>query len=133
MRRLFAAIAKEARLLSRDLHGLALLFILPLAFILVMSLALQDAFAERSGKGVAVTVIDADATEESRGLIARLSENAAFAVTSRESPPPDELAPLTRSENARFIVVVPADYGETLMDDGADVDPVRVMVSPESD
>ncbi len=133
MRRLAAAITKEVRLLGRDLHGLALLFILPLAFILVMSLALQDAFATRSGKGVAVTVIDADATLESKDLIARLSSNPAFTVTLDDSDPTQDLAAIIHETKARFVVVVPADYGETLLDDGSEAAPVRMMVSPEAD
>ncbi len=40
-----ACVRKETLLLTRDLHGLALLFIMPLAFVLIMSLALQDQFA----------------------------------------------------------------------------------------
>ena len=76
--RISAAISKETRLLTRDLHGLALLFILPLAFILVMSLALQDAFASRSGNGVEVAIIDLDDTPDSLALIDRLGTHAAF-------------------------------------------------------
>lgn len=39
-----ALVKKELLALARDLHGLAALFLLPAVFIVVMSLALQDAF-----------------------------------------------------------------------------------------
>jgi ABC-2 type transport system permease protein len=39
---LFAVIKKEFLLVSRDIHALLVLFILPIIFILIMSLALQD-------------------------------------------------------------------------------------------
>ncbi|QIW16901.1 ABC transporter [Pasteurellaceae bacterium RH1A] len=39
---LFASILKEMRLLSRDLHGVAVLFIMPILFMLIMSAALSD-------------------------------------------------------------------------------------------
>jgi len=39
---LLALVAKELRVLSRDLHGLAVLFVMPAVFILIMSLALRD-------------------------------------------------------------------------------------------
>lgn len=42
MRILLALIAKELRVLSRDRHGLAVLFVMPAVFILIMSLALRD-------------------------------------------------------------------------------------------
>jgi ABC-2 type transport system permease protein len=47
MRRLIALWTKEWIALSRDLHGLAVLFLMPAAFITIMSLALSDTFGER--------------------------------------------------------------------------------------
>jgi len=44
-----ACVKKELLLLSRDMHGLALLLHHAAAFILIMSLALQNQFAERAG------------------------------------------------------------------------------------
>ena len=40
---LIASIIKEIRLLSRDLHGVAVLFIMPILFMLIMSAALNRA------------------------------------------------------------------------------------------
>ncbi len=42
-----ACIVKELRLLGRDVHGLALLFVMPAAFILIMSLALKVHYFHR--------------------------------------------------------------------------------------
>ncbi|MBS9783032.1 MAG: ABC transporter permease [Pasteurella sp.] len=39
---LLASIFKELRLLSRDLHGVAVLFMMPILFMLIMSAALSD-------------------------------------------------------------------------------------------
>ena len=39
---LIASIIKEMRLLSRDLHGVAVLFIMPILFMLIMSAALSN-------------------------------------------------------------------------------------------
>jgi ABC-2 type transport system permease protein len=39
---LFAVIKKELLLVSRDIHALLVLFLLPIVFILIMSVALQD-------------------------------------------------------------------------------------------
>jgi ABC-2 type transport system permease protein len=43
VRVLAALVGKELRVLSRDRHGLAVLFVMPAVFILIMSLALRDA------------------------------------------------------------------------------------------
>lgn len=73
-----ACIRKELLLLSRDLHGLALLFLMPLAFVLIMSLALQNQFAERSATQLKVLVLDADQSQASRALLTTLSDGRAF-------------------------------------------------------
>ena len=36
-----ASLVKELKLLSRDLHGLAVLFVMPITFMLIMSVALS--------------------------------------------------------------------------------------------
>lgn len=43
MRVLLALVVKELRVLSRDRHGLFVLFVMPAVFILIMSMALRDA------------------------------------------------------------------------------------------
>lgn len=39
---LFSSVIKEFKLLLRDLHGLAVLFVMPILFVLIMSAALSD-------------------------------------------------------------------------------------------
>jgi len=57
MRALLAFWEKEWLALSRDVHGLAVLFFMPAAFIVVMSLALSDVFKEDSARGTGFAVL----------------------------------------------------------------------------
>ncbi len=130
-----SSLVKEARLLSRDLHGLALLFVLPTVFILIMSLALQDRFGE-PGEGLPVSVIDADRTDASADLIRRISGNAAFAIT----PAPDDETPealRTRVEAGKpqFGVVIPQGYAGSLQRSvsPAALDPDRAAETPPAE
>ena len=41
---LFALVKKELLALTRDVHGLAALFLMPVVFIIIMSLALKDVY-----------------------------------------------------------------------------------------
>lgn len=50
MRVLLALWRKEWLALSRDIHGLAVLFVMPAMFIVVMSLALSDVFGDDAGR-----------------------------------------------------------------------------------
>src|SRR5690242_19955417 len=80
---LLACIKKELLLLSRDLHGLALLFIMPLAFVLIMSLALQNQMAERGGSKLHVLWIDMDQSDASHDLLSAMSSGNAFKFDNR--------------------------------------------------
>ena len=57
MRALLALWTKESLVLSRDVHGLAVLFIMPAAFIVIMSLALSDAFKEDGARNTDFAVL----------------------------------------------------------------------------
>ena len=77
---------KEVRLLLRDLHGLLLLFVMPAAFILIMSLAMDEDFSARAGKRFAVSVVDQDLTVDSHALIEAIEKNGPFALQRPEAP-----------------------------------------------
>jgi ABC-2 type transport system permease protein len=72
MRRLLALWEKETLALSRDVLGLAVLFLMPAAFIVVMSLALSDVFKGGAGRGTEFAVIAPDG-EFAKQLAERLA------------------------------------------------------------
>ena len=63
---LFALVTKEWKLLLRDWHALLLLFAMPAVFILVMSLALQNKFAEQQGVNIHYYLVNKDDRSEER-------------------------------------------------------------------
>ncbi|HEB28904.1 MAG TPA: ABC transporter permease [Porticoccus sp.] len=75
---LLAIIRKELQLLYRDLHGLLLLFVMPVIFILIMSLAMKADFDRRSGVQVDVLVENLTTSEISTEMLASLMENKQF-------------------------------------------------------
>lgn len=86
---LAALIRKEVLALLRDPHGLAALFLMPLAFIVIMSLALQNSFSPPTGK-LAYAVLDHDDSDASRRLLA----DWAASHGSAQALPPDWRAAL---------------------------------------
>ncbi len=67
---LFALIRKEMLALNRDLHGLAALFVLPIIFIIVMSMALKDVYSPHVDN-LAWAAIDQDNSVLSKSLLTR--------------------------------------------------------------
>jgi ABC-2 type transport system permease protein len=75
-----ASVHKEFLLLLHDWHALLLLFVMPLAFLVIMSLAMQDEFAQRAGQKLTVAVIDHDDTPASRAFVAAIVTSETVAV-----------------------------------------------------
>lgn len=75
LRKLAVSAAKELRLLLRDREGLAILFIMPIAFVIIMSLALQDVFRKGSTPQFSLVILDGD-----RGNLAQAISNGVAAL-----------------------------------------------------
>lgn len=112
---LWACIRKELLLLSRDLHGLALLYLMPLAFILIMSLALQNQFAERAGNKLQVAVIDLDDSEASQHFVKTLDTGDAFRfVNLKTAPSSAQLDTQLRRGDYAFALTIQKNFGTRL-------------------
>ena len=128
----FAALMwKELLILGRDRHGLAVLFLMPAIFILIMSLALRDAmspgqrvalpylFLDEDGGYFALTL--ADALSEQQTLVKRPAANEA------------DLLEQLRTDQALFAVHIGKDFQQRIAQTGAGVPRqplLRVYLSP---
>ncbi len=104
MRRLLALWQKEWIALSRDVHGLTVLFVMPAAFIVVMTLALSDAFRDGGGRGAEFAVLSADGGAQ---LAARLASDGFRAA----DPPASEAAARESVRRGRPALVLLAAPG----------------------
>lgn len=122
MHALWHLITKELRILSRDPHGLLVLFVMPAIFILVMSVALQDAFApdEDTGPGRVQLV------NESSGPVAeRFREHLARRIQVIAA---DEGSDPAAADQVQL--TLPADFGDRLrrlVDGAAGEEPAPVV------
>lgn len=91
-----AMIKKEFLLVLRDKHALAVLFIMPAIFILVMSIALRDQFTQ-DAINFKVYISDLDKSAVSKNLIKKIEADNSLHVVDQK-------------EGAEFIVVIPKGY-----------------------
>ena len=90
-----AMVKKELILVMRDKHALLALFIMPAIFILIMSVALRDQFAQ--DKIVFdINIIDNDKSSVSKDLIEAIKGKSNFKIVE--------------SKNAQFLITIPKDY-----------------------
>jgi len=111
MRRLLALWEKECLALSRDVLGLAVLFLMPAAFIVVMSLALSDVFKGGLARQAEFAVMAAD--PKLAGVLERNLAGDGF----RAAPAPaDEAAARdgVRRGTPSLVLVVPRDFERAL-------------------
>jgi len=84
--RLIEAIIKETKIITRDKEALLILFIMPLAFVLIMSLAMRDAFREEGGVTFPVVIHDLDGGRVGDELEKRLGEIKNLKVSRIKGP-----------------------------------------------
>src|SRR6266852_3964008 len=111
MRRLLALWEKESLALSRDVLGLAVLFLMPAAFIVVMSLALSDVFKGGTARQAEFAVMAADPK------LADSLERSLAGDGFRAAPAPaDEAAARdgVRRGTPSLVLVVPRDFERAL-------------------
>jgi ABC-2 type transport system permease protein len=111
MRRLLALWEKECLALSRDVLGLAVLFLMPAAFIVVMSLALSDVFKGGAARQAQFAVMAADPK-----LADSLERNLAGDGFRAAPAPADEAAARdgVRRGTPSLVLVVPRDFERAL-------------------
>ena len=131
--RLAALWQKETLALLRDRHGLAALFLMPMIFILVMSLALRDAFDAGAATDLGYAIVDLDDSPTSRQYAERLRRLLNFRDTGTRA---DEAAArqALRSGEIGFALVLPAGFAAA-QPDGAqarstDRPTLRLLVDP---
>lgn len=104
--RLKASLAKELRLILRDREALLLLFLMPLVFVLIMSMALQTPINERAGINLPVLVVNQDDGAIGKSLTDYFSSNRSF-KTEVATEVPATLDDDLRKGRYRFAILIP--------------------------
>src|SRR6185369_3366203 len=131
--RLLALWLKETIALTRDKHGLIALFIMPTIFILVMTMALRDAFSPGTTIDVAYVVVDLDHSKHSQALIKRLDKGAAFRRLAGGNDPDAARQGILANRQA-LALVLPKGFGERLLTpagaDGQPTEQLDLLIDP---
>ena len=63
MTKILYILKKEFLVMGRDVHSLLVLFIMPVAFILIMSLAMRDLFDTHGANQIKILVVNASTND----------------------------------------------------------------------
>jgi len=128
---------KEVRLLIRDVHGLALLFLMPLLFILIMSLAMQDTFSQHSSVKIQYLIRNADDGASSRVIEDALKkdsflseENSNDRLFSGKDLTVDQMKRAVNTDQVQFLVEIPEGFSLSLQSEPLVPEPISIIVAP---
>ncbi|MDP2646196.1 MAG: ABC transporter permease [Desulfobacterales bacterium] len=122
-------LVKEFLLVLRDRHALAALFVMPAVFILIMSLALKDAFDEHRTL-IRYSVIDDDKTIHSRKLANQFAIKTAFQPASPSLLNRDDIAKAL-NHGTQFVISIPQGFGRQIESMEKQITPFRVDVAAD--
>ncbi|NWG39880.1 MAG: ABC transporter permease [Hydrogenophilaceae bacterium] len=106
--KLAASILKEARIIGRDRQALFLFFVMPVVFVLILSLALRDAFGERPGASFPVLVVAGDRGEISSSVIQAFRSNSHLQLTESEYASEAQVRQWLIEGRYKFAVLIPS-------------------------
>lgn len=125
-----AALKKEFTLVFRDFHSLMVLFAMPVMFIIIMSLAMQEQFGSDSDLKLGVKIYSADNSAVANDFVASLGRAPGFEFTELDQPL-DRKALTQFDDNYRAYISLPNDL-EALLDEESS-EPLRLWLSPKVD
>jgi len=112
MIKLYYALKKEFLSLWRNKSALLPLFIMPMMFILIMSLAQQDIYKEYTNAHISYVIVNLDKDIKSKKFIEKLKEDKQLTFVLKESL--EEAKRLTLNEQYKFTLLINADFSKNL-------------------
>ena len=91
-----AMVKKEFLLVLRDKRALAVLFLMPALFILIISVAMRDVFTQNS-VSFEITIVDLDKSNITQEMITDISKNRSFHIV----------------DNANIVITIPQKYSQS--------------------
>lgn len=117
MGKILATVHKEILQLIRDRTGLLVLFLMPAALVVIITLVQENVLQTTGDPGIRVLYLDRDGGEIGKNLGERLAESAAVRV---ETAAPDLTPAAARAQLAageyQFCLIVPEGFTESVRD-----------------
>ncbi len=132
---ILAALKKEFSLVFRDLHSVAVLFIMPAIFIVIMSLAMQDQFSNKDDAKIELFVMEDDGAIL-QGFGEQLKSLKQFDIIEISPREKDSAFERLNNDEVKAFIVIPG-HKQTYIDDDEAFDfedpPVEIWFSPQMD
>lgn len=112
MHKLWASTYKELLLLSRDIGGLAILFVMPLVLVVTITLIQDSTFRSINDNKIPILWVDYDKGEVSKNIYDGLADSKSFNIIGKESD--SEAKELVFKGEYQLAIVIPANLSSEL-------------------
>ena len=112
MHKLWASIYKELLLLSRDIGGLAILFVMPLVLVVTITLIQDSTFRSINDNKIPILWVDNDKGEVSKSIYDGLAASKSFTIIDKESD--SEAKELVFKGKYQLAIVIPPQLSSGL-------------------
>jgi ABC-2 type transport system permease protein len=133
MNRIYFIIKKEILEITRDLQTFALLILMPLVFILIMSLSMQELFKPSSNVKINVIVVDRDISKESKKFLEDMKKIEAFSTTeSKGDISIEKITGAIKKGHYKFGLIINRSFSSYIRDFkiGPGATPLTLYVDP---
>ncbi len=109
-----ALVKKEFLVLTKDWHGLMVLFLMPAAFILIMSMAMENAFGEQKSISISYAVLNQSQAPLPPELLNKIKTIPGFTMVELPTHSIDDAKASIIEKKLQLVVVIPADFRQRL-------------------
>ena len=117
MIKLLYTLKKEFLLMTRDIHAVAVLFVMPAVFIMIMSLAMRDLFEQHNTVHINVLAVNQDKGKTSKELLKAMEKLPAFKFHLLEKDvATDKVKEQMLSQDYKFALVIGENFSAFVRD-----------------
>jgi ABC-2 type transport system permease protein len=133
MMKLLYTLKKEFLLITRDIHAVTVLFVMPAVFIMIMSLAMRDLFELHNTVRIDVLAVNRDAGKKSAEFLKAIQELSTFKFHLLEKDVATEkVTEQMLFRDCKFALVIGENFSAVVeeLEKGEDQKPLTLLVNP---
>ena len=131
--KIFYTLKKEFLLIIRDVHAVAILFVMPALFIMIMSLAMRDLFDLHDTVSIDVLAVNRDAGKKSGAFFKAMEELPAFTFHLLEKDAAEErVKEQMLYRDVKFALIIKENFSSSVEKERGDKEekPLELFVDP---
>jgi ABC-2 type transport system permease protein len=133
MTKIFYTLKKEFLLITRDIHAVTVLFVMPAVFIMIMSLAMRDLFDLHHSVSIGVLAVNRDTGKKSDAFLKAIEGLSTFKFQRLEKDADEErVKDAMSSRDVKFALIINNNFSSFVEKEKVEKEkkPLELLVDP---